>query len=402
MDVGPGGCHRARAPAGAGGAGAHDVVGISGCVIARNEEARIASCLESLRPHVDEIVLVDTGSTDRTPEIAHELGARVYTYRWCDDFSSARNQSLDLARGKWIFWMDADDVISEESGRLLRELAARHPDCDVAFQAQVRIPPGPGEYSNSVVDHVKLFPNRADVRFEHRIHEQILPSLRRAGIEVAMSDIVVTHEHYDRSPEGQAAKRRRDSRLLRLDLRDRPDHPFVLFNFGMTHLYATHDYELAAHYLRRSIERSNWSDSIVRKAYALLTSARMSQQDWDLAVSALEEGRVYYPDDAELLYLAGQVYQELGQLDRARGALERLVSGSDRPHFQSVGTGLRTYVGKTELARLFRRMGAVTEASRLLDEVVARWPDYLPARRELDATQETAVGGAPPLAPRVA
>ena len=74
--------------------------------------------------------------------------------------------------------MDADDVISPECGEKLRQLAASHPKRDAAFHVAVRIPPGPGEFSESVVDHVKLFPNRPDIRFEHRIHEQILPALR--------------------------------------------------------------------------------------------------------------------------------------------------------------------------------------------------------------------------------
>jgi glycosyltransferase involved in cell wall biosynthesis len=197
------------------------------------------------------MIVVDTGSSDRTREIALDAGARVYDFPWTDSFAEARNQSLSLAKGEWIFWMDADDVIAPESGALLRQLIAEHPARDAAFQAQVRIPPGPGEYSESIVDHVKLFPSRPDLRFEHRIHEQILPSLRRANLSVLFSDLYVTHSYYDRSPEGQAKKRRRDFRLLELDLQDHPDHPFVLFNLGMTHLYATKEFEVAAHYLRR-------------------------------------------------------------------------------------------------------------------------------------------------------
>src|SRR5262249_3620517 len=156
-------------------------------------------------------------------------------------------------------------------------------------------------------------PNRPDLRFEHRIHEQILPSLRQAGIEVLFSDLYVTHQHYDRSPEGQAKKRVRDFRLLYLDLKGRPEHPFTLFNLGMTHLYATREYEVAAHYLRRSLAVSDWRDSIVRKAYALLTMAHSCRQEWAEAVGANEEGRGHYPDDAELLFQAGQLYQQVGR-----------------------------------------------------------------------------------------
>jgi glycosyltransferase involved in cell wall biosynthesis len=361
-------------------------VDLSLCMIVRDEEPRIASCLRSVAPYVDEMVVVDTGSKDRTREIAYDCGARVFEFAWVDSFAAARNQSLEQARGAWIFWMDADDMLSPECGQKLRELIARHPDRLAAYQMQVRIPPGPGEYSSTVVDHVKLFPNRPDLRFEHRIHEQILAALRRAGIPIYFSDIYVTHENYDRSAAGQARKRQRDFHLLELDLADHPDHPFILFNLGMTHLFATKEFEVAAHYLRRSLDGSDWRDSIVRKAYALLTTSRSCQLDWPAAVAANEEGRSYYPDDAELLFQAGQVYQQVGRFEEARGALERLVRGQDDPHYRSVDVGLRTYRGWHELALLFRQMGDTPHCVEVLNRVVEAHPEYEPARRELEVT----------------
>ena len=268
---------------------------LSLCMIARNEEGRLEECLRSIAPHVDEMVVVDTGSSDCTREIARKCGARVFEMPWPDSFAYARNQSLEQARGQWVFWMDADDVIPPECGRQLRELIRQHPQRDAAYQVQVRIPPGPGEYSASVVDHVKLFPNRPDARFEHRIHEQVLPSLRRAGIDIRFSDLYVTHQNYDRSPEGQAQKRRRDFHLLELDLADRPEHPFVLFNLGMTYLYATREFEVATQYLRRSLQASHWRDSIVRKAYALLTTACICQRDWTGALRGQRGGARILP-----------------------------------------------------------------------------------------------------------
>ena len=124
-------------------------------------------------------ILVYDGSQDRTREIAREHGARVYEIAWPDSFAEARNQSLDLARGQWIFWMDADDV---HGPRVRRALRRADPPASAAGRgvprSGPRYPPGPGEFSEAVVDHVKLFPNRPELRFEHRIHEQILPAIR--------------------------------------------------------------------------------------------------------------------------------------------------------------------------------------------------------------------------------
>ena len=78
---------------------------VSLCLIVKNEEAHLPACLRSAADLVDEIVVVDTGSTDRTREVAAELGAKVYDYPWSDDFAAARNESLRHAGGNWIFWI---------------------------------------------------------------------------------------------------------------------------------------------------------------------------------------------------------------------------------------------------------------------------------------------------------
>ncbi len=85
---------------------------LSLCMIARDNVGVIEPCLESIRPWVDEIVVVDTGSKDDTPRKAEQFGARLSHFPWIDDFSAARNESLRRARGEWLFWMDSDDTIS--------------------------------------------------------------------------------------------------------------------------------------------------------------------------------------------------------------------------------------------------------------------------------------------------
>jgi hypothetical protein len=95
---------------------------LSAIMIVRDNERTIRAALDSIRPWVGEIIVVDTGSQDRTPEICRELGAKVFHFPWPDSFSGARNESLRHARGQWVFWMDSDDTIPAECGRKLREL----------------------------------------------------------------------------------------------------------------------------------------------------------------------------------------------------------------------------------------------------------------------------------------
>src|SRR5437762_2307273 len=138
-------------------------------------------------------------------------------------------------RGDWLFWMDSDDTIPPACGRGLRGLVDRAVEPNLmGFLLQVDCP-GRGEHGDpdadvTVVDHVKLFRNRPDLRFDGRIHEQILPAIRGAGGEVAWTEVFVVHAGYDHTPSGQKKKLERDLRLLHKELEERPDHPFTLFN----------------------------------------------------------------------------------------------------------------------------------------------------------------------------
>ncbi|MCA9046109.1 MAG: glycosyltransferase, partial [Planctomycetaceae bacterium] len=160
-------------------------VHLSACLIVRNNERTIGPCLESLARWVDEVVVVDTGSDDATPRICEEYGARVYHWPWRDDFAAARNESFKYALGHWIFWMDSDDTLPWECGEQLRKLAdGVHDPQTLGYVMQVHCP-GDEPTDVTVVDHVKLIRNQPGLNFEFRIHEQILPAIRRAGGNVA-------------------------------------------------------------------------------------------------------------------------------------------------------------------------------------------------------------------------
>src|SRR5436190_22371274 len=93
---------------------------LSLCMIVKNESKHLANCLESVDGVVDEIIIVDTGSTDNTIEIAEKYGAKVFHYKWHDDFGAARNEALKYASGDWVLVLDADEVLSDESKDKIR------------------------------------------------------------------------------------------------------------------------------------------------------------------------------------------------------------------------------------------------------------------------------------------
>jgi GT2 family glycosyltransferase/tetratricopeptide (TPR) repeat protein/SAM-dependent methyltransferase len=353
-------------------------INLSLCMIVRDNASTIAACLDSIKPWVDEMVVVDTGSRDNTPELCRERGARLFHFPWCDDFSAARNESFRHARGEWIFWMDSDDTIGEKSGRKLRELAIGASDPSIlGYVMQVHCPGGgeEGRTDVTVVDHVKLIRNRPGLRFEHRIHEQILPAIRRAGGEVAFTDIFVVHSGADHTPKGRERKLKRDFHLLHLDLKDRPDHPFVLFNLGMTHGDAG-QHEEAIRALRRSIEVSQPAESHVRKAYALIIGSYCQLGRYSEAWDACRQGREHFPNDIELLFREGILHHHFHRLSQAAEAYRRVLKPAAERHFTSVDSGISGFKARHNLALVYEDIGQFSAAEEQWRQVVAEAPSY--------------------------
>lgn len=354
---------------------------VSLCMIVRNNEHTIGPCLESIRPWVDEMIVVDTGSTDRTPALCEELGAMVYHWAWRDDFSAARNESVEYATGEWIFWMDSDDTITLECGRRLRLLAdGVHQPNTLGYIMQVHCP-GPGSDTHDVtaVDHVKLFRNDPALRFEHRIHEQILPAIRRAGGEVVFTDIYVTHSGADHSVEGRRRKLERDFKLLTLDLAERPDHPFVLFNLGMTHA-DVNQHDEAVGWLTRCLEVSHPHESHVRKAYALLISSLMQLADHDRATLACRRALELYPEDKEILFRRAMLAHKIGHLQTAADLYHQVLIPDRDRYFTSIDLGLSGFKARHNLALVYEDLDQMELAESQWRTILIEQPSYLPAR----------------------
>lgn len=352
---------------------------LSLCMIVRDSARTLGACLESIRPWVDEMIVVDTGSKDDTKEIAARFGAKVFDFPWVDSFAAARNESLKHATGEWVFWMDSDDVIDADNGRKLRELVRREPhDPNVlGYVMQVHCP-GPGEDGRTdvtAVDHIKLVRNRPDIRFEGRIHEQILPFIRRAGGEVAWTDVFVVHSGYDHSPAGQERKRQRDLHLLHLELEEQPDHPFTLFNLGMTYADVG-EYEKGAEFLRRSIRCSGTTESHLRKAYALLVYScdrlGRSQEAWE----ACEQGLHLFPEDVELRFRRGILLHAAGRLQEAILAYEDVLRPAPDRYFSSIDRGLRGFKARQNLAAVYLDLGDLERAEEQWRRIVEEEPRY--------------------------
>ena len=331
---------------------------ISLCMIVKDEERVLGDCLASAMPFFSQVAVVDTGSKDRTIEIARSHGAQVIESSWNDSFSAARNESLQHANGKWIFWMDADDTLPAASAEAILRASIQAPKEVVGFIVPVQfVEEGPG--AGTRVDHVKLFRNFPGLHFVGRIHEQILHSLRQHGEIARIEGALVLHSGYDNTEEGQAKKRLRDEKLLKLDLDEQPGHPFPMFNMGMTAHYCR-DHLVAIEWLTRCIAASGENDSHVRKAYSLKGASYRFLENYDEALATFAEGLSKVGPDPELLFQTGVALSEQGRLAEAKNAYLSMPLDTSG-FFTSIDIGILGYKRSASIGRVCLAMGDYIE-----------------------------------------
>ncbi len=348
-------------------------VQVSLTMIVRNEEKNLPACLGSAKGLFDEIVVVDTGSTDRTQEIARDFGAKVFEFTWINDFAAARNAALSHATGDYAFWLDADDVLERhQCDNLRRLLDGLRPGDESAYVVRCACDPEPRGGGQTVVDHIRLFPLRQDVRWTYRVHEQILPALRRANISVRWSDVVVRHTGYT-DPAVRARKLVRDEAILRAELAERPDDPFVLFNLGSIAI-ERQDWRPAIPLLRKSLAGSATSDSITRKLFALIARCHQMLGDSAAALQTCTQGLALDPDDAELLFRRAVVHRHRGETTEAESCWRRILTLRRPEAFCSVDQGIYGHLTRRNLAALATERGEHEEAVRLWRTVLAECP----------------------------
>lgn len=225
------------------------MIHLSLAIIVKNEENLLRGCLDSVKDVVDEIILVDTGSTDSTIEIAQEYNAAIYSFDWINDFSAARNFALSKCTGEWILTLDADERLDEKSVSELIRLTGNKQKigyyCTIKnFDSEIK-----REHS---VRCIRLFANFEKASYSGKVFEQIEPSLLEQGVALINSKIQINHIGYDSPKEEKEAKAKRNLFLL-LDDFGTNKSPYVAFQLGITY-NTLHDEENAAKYFRLASE----------------------------------------------------------------------------------------------------------------------------------------------------
>jgi glycosyltransferase involved in cell wall biosynthesis len=192
-------------------------MGLSVCMIVKNEAHCIENAIKSVLPIADEIVVVDTGSTDGTPQKIRDLIGRVYFTVWKDDFSAARNTSLSLCTMDWVMWLDADDIVPESSYPVIRRLISESKSCFHGATIKNIKPADIDLVQYIQFKQARLFPRMKDVFFQNRVHETFSISAISAGLmPVENPDFIIEHHGY----QDKATLGMKKNRNIRLMLKD--------------------------------------------------------------------------------------------------------------------------------------------------------------------------------------
>jgi tetratricopeptide (TPR) repeat protein len=352
---------------------------LSLCMIVKDEEEMLPRCLAAAKPAVDEIIIVDTGSSDRTVAIAEEFGATVLHHEWNGSFADARNVSLEAASGDWAMYLDADEVLVAEDVARIRALTGRV--WREAFTLVETNYTGDIEDGTALTHNaLRIWRNRPEYRFKGRLHEQMawaLPGYLTERLEY--TQLRIEHYGYLGVVRDAKDKSRRNLDLLLQQVADGQESAFQSFNLGSEYLAlgeletAVSHFEKSWHALATDPGRTVYP-YVPTLANRFVTALREIGRH-DAADAKADEGLELFPGFTDLVFQKAWIARSRGDDAGARKLFERCLEMGDSPSKYSSVVGCGSYLALIALAQLV----SGTEAERLLQRCVDEHPGFLGA-----------------------
>lgn len=329
---------------------------ISLCMIVKNEEANLNRCLSNAAKYMDEIIVVDTGSTDRTKEIAWKYTDKVYDFVWTDDFSAARNYSIRQASNEYIFVLDGDEFLQSLDIEELKGLIVSHPE---KIGRILRI----NEYTRG--NHLYRYQERVNRLFSKKwyyyqgmIHEQVTPINERKEERSYDIPAIVLHTGYEGDVSVRKIKAERNIRLLLEAQRQQPEDPYLLYQLGKSY-YMEENYIAACNYLSQALyfdldPRLEYVQDMVESyGYSLLNSEQYK--------AAQQLLNVYdeFSCSADFLFLAGLIQMNNGKFREAITEFEKATNKSSGKM-----EGVNGYLSYYNIAVIYECLGEEKEAEK--------------------------------------
>jgi hypothetical protein len=359
-------------------------------MIVKDEEATLARAIASAQDVVDEIVVVDTGSTDKSVEIATALGAKVVTHAWNDDFAAARNAGLEHATSDWILFLDADEQLVETDAAKLRDLAAQ--PWREGFLLTIVNRVGDARSGAALTqDVLRMFRNRPEHRFEGRIHESVLQCLPADAPErLAPAGVRIDHDGYLDTTRAAKDKSARNLQLLERQARESAPSAYLSFNLGSEHLAAGNPVaadHLAVAWELLQAEPNGFDQAFAPALAARYVAALRATGRPAEAIAIADRALEHFDGFTDLVLEQALAHRETGDDAAAEAKLRTALTLGDAPAKYAAVTGAGTFLAGTALAELLLGRNAAAEAVELLEQALAANPGHDAARVALADAQ---------------
>ena len=346
---------------------------ISAVLIVKNEEKMLAGCLESVKKVCSQIVVVDTGSNDRTVEIAEAFGATVGFYEWNRDFAAARNVSLSLATGEWALWIDADEALDPSS-------------IDAIHKAIVR--PHFGGFNVEIVNFVaddqqdeqfvhtllRLFRRIPGVKFVEPIHEQVLPSLSQLGLPWAhLPGARLLHYGYQPSLMLEKNKTERTVSMVKARLEENPEDYFQWFNLANA-LVVARRFDECKEAARKCIFYMPWDVEFGPLVYQVLVTCHLELGEFDQALGVADQAKANDCGGILVEFEKANVFVKMGELERALEVVDATLN-MDWPANLAGDKGIEIFKRHALKGQILSELGRFDEALEWMEQAIERAPN---------------------------
>jgi len=325
---------------------------ISLCMIVKNEEKVLNRCLSSVANFVDEIIVVDTGSTDSTKEIASRYTNNVYDFEWINDFSAARNFAASKASGEWILVLDADEYVDEENfNQFIQEVKNDNGIYD-AYTAKILN--FTGNFGENLLQnfHDRVYKNNGEISYYRHIHEQF-KSTKGKQLNIKNSSLLIFHSGYLSKVVSEKNKGQRNKELLNFELHNGAKNAFDYFNFGNEY-YSIGEYEKALEsYLQAYKQKSDFRLSWVSTTLVQIIICLIHLKRYNDALNIITDAQNMYMASPEFPYLKGEIYFTRGQLDDAKQTFLQIVNYPQQYHHIIFRPDLKDQKPHTRLGEIY-------------------------------------------------
>ncbi|URZ03242.1 tetratricopeptide repeat-containing glycosyltransferase family 2 protein [Clostridium felsineum] len=349
---------------------------ISLCMIVKNEGKYLFQCLDSVKDLVDEMIIVDTGSTDNTVEIAKKFGADIHYFKWNNSFSDARNESLKYVTKDWILVMDGDDEFSKEDKERFKELVSSNlkENCLYYFETLSYC----GEFidSNNISVNLnpRLFKNNYGYRYEGIVHNQLVNT--ENVIESVVYNIRIYHYGYLNKVSKEKDKRGRNIPLLKKQLEKDPQDRFAHFNIGNEY-YVIGDFKKALEHYNKAYEAFNSSSGFGFVLMTRLILTNYTLGEYDKAIEFANIGSKYYPRATDIYFLKAFAYEDTNRLTLAIKELKTCLEIGEPPSNLKLYYGSWSFKASYEIAKIYLTLKDYDEAYNYCIKTINSKSDFV-------------------------